>query len=86
MLTTRQIDCFQGLITDGPPVGCKEATNYLCFCTMPTLQSNFVQCADKTCVDEKAGAMAWANELCSSKYSDSLMETMLMMLRTWKAY
>ncbi|KAH7254208.1 uncharacterized protein BKA55DRAFT_689708 [Fusarium redolens] len=62
---TCAIDCFQGLITNGPPAGCKEATNYLCFCTMPTLQDNFVQCADKTCVDEKDGAMAWANELCA---------------------
>ncbi|KAF5631732.1 hypothetical protein F52700_6654 [Fusarium sp. NRRL 52700] len=62
--STCAIDCFQGLITNGPPAGCKEATNYLCFCTMPTLQDNFVQCADKTCADEKAGAMAWANELC----------------------
>ncbi|KAF5654093.1 hypothetical protein F25303_1736 [Fusarium sp. NRRL 25303] len=62
--STCAIDCFQGLITNGPPAGCKEATNYLCFCTMPTLQDNFVQCADKTCANEKAGAMAWANELC----------------------
>ncbi|KAL9572584.1 hypothetical protein ACKAV7_003417 [Fusarium commune] len=62
---TCAIDCFQGLITNGPPAGCKEATNYLCFCTMPTLQSNFVQCADKTCADDKDGAMTWANELCS---------------------
>ncbi|EMT66143.1 hypothetical protein NOF04DRAFT_21685 [Fusarium oxysporum II5] len=62
--STCAIDCFQGLITNGPPAGCKEATNYLCFCTMPTLQGNFVQCADKTCADGKDGAMAWANELC----------------------
>ncbi|PNP85199.1 hypothetical protein FNYG_01428 [Fusarium nygamai] len=63
--STCAIDCFQGLITNGPPAGCKEATNYLCFCTMPTLQDNFVQCADKTCADDKNGAMTWANELCS---------------------
>ncbi|KAF5691334.1 hypothetical protein FCIRC_449 [Fusarium circinatum] len=63
--STCAIDCFQGLITNGPPAGCKEATNYLCFCTMPTLQDNFVQCADKTCADDKDGAMTWANELCS---------------------
>ncbi|KAF5983172.1 hypothetical protein FBULB1_3961 [Fusarium bulbicola] len=63
--STCAIDCFQGLITNGPPAGCKEATNYLCFCTMPTLQDNFVQCADKTCADGKDGAMTWANELCS---------------------
>ncbi|KAF5633657.1 uncharacterized protein FTJAE_7082 [Fusarium tjaetaba] len=63
--STCAIDCFQGLITNGPPAGCKEATNYLCFCTMPTLQDNFVQCADKTCADKKDEAMTWANELCS---------------------
>ncbi|KAF5588409.1 hypothetical protein FPCIR_7167 [Fusarium pseudocircinatum] len=63
--STCAIDCFQGLITNGPPAGCKEATNYLCFCTMPTLQDNFVQCADKTCADDKDGTMTWANELCS---------------------
>ncbi|KAF4340706.1 hypothetical protein FBEOM_5364 [Fusarium beomiforme] len=63
--STCAIDCFQGLITNGPPAGCKEATNYLCFCTMPTLQNNWVQCTDKTCTSEKDGAVAWANELCS---------------------
>lgn len=70
MLTERQIDCFQGLITNGPPADCKEATNYLCFCTMPTLQDNFSKCADKSCADEKGGAMSWANELCASKWTD----------------
>ncbi|KAG5797102.1 hypothetical protein H9Q69_003857 [Fusarium xylarioides] len=63
--STCAIDCFQGLITNGPPAGCKEATNYLCFCTMPTLQDNFVQCADKNCADDKNGAMTWANDLCA---------------------
>ncbi|KAF4964326.1 hypothetical protein FSARC_7732 [Fusarium sarcochroum] len=62
--STCAIDCFQGLITNGPPMQCKEATNYLCFCTMPTLQDGFVQCVNKDCGDEKDAAIGWANDLC----------------------
>ncbi|KAF4992717.1 hypothetical protein FGRMN_6982 [Fusarium graminum] len=63
--STCAIDCFQGLITNGPPAQCKEATNYLCFCTMPAPQDNFMQCVDKTCSSEKDTATAWAGELCA---------------------
>ncbi|KAJ4014080.1 hypothetical protein NW752_005798 [Fusarium irregulare] len=63
--STCAIDCFQGLITNGPPEGCKEATNYMCFCTMPTLQENFSKCADTSCSKEKDAAMGWANDLCA---------------------
>ncbi|OBS28207.1 hypothetical protein FPOA_02148 [Fusarium poae] len=63
--TTCAIDCFQGLITNGPPADCKEATNYLCFCTMPTLQENFSKCADTSCGDDKSAAITWANDLCA---------------------
>ncbi|RGP65738.1 hypothetical protein FSPOR_6999 [Fusarium sporotrichioides] len=63
--TTCAIDCFQGLITNGPPADCKEATNYLCFCTMPTLQENFSKCADTTCGGDTSAAMTWANDLCA---------------------
>ncbi|RGP72593.1 hypothetical protein FLONG3_6601 [Fusarium longipes] len=63
--TTCAIDCFQGLITNGPPADCKEATNYLCFCTMPTLQENFSKCADTTCGKDTGAAMTWANDLCA---------------------
>ncbi|KAM0354328.1 hypothetical protein ACHAPU_001372 [Fusarium lateritium] len=63
--STCAIDCFQGLITNGPPAQCKEATNYLCFCTMPALQDNFMQCVDKTCSSEKDTATAWAGNLCA---------------------
>ncbi|KAF5665696.1 hypothetical protein FHETE_6549 [Fusarium heterosporum] len=63
--STCAIDCFQVLITNGPPAQCKEATNYLCFCTMPALQDNFMQCVDKTCSSEKDTATAWAGELCA---------------------
>ncbi|CEI65986.1 hypothetical protein FVEN_g4602 [Fusarium venenatum] len=63
--TTCAIDCFQGLITNGPPADCKEATNYLCFCTMPTLQENFSKCADTSCGEDKSAAMTWANDLCA---------------------
>ncbi|KAM0352068.1 hypothetical protein ACHAPZ_000783 [Fusarium culmorum] len=63
--TTCAIDCFQGLITNGPPADCKEATNYLCFCTMPTLQENFLKCADTSCGKDTSAALTWANELCA---------------------
>ncbi|GKU08216.1 hypothetical protein FLAG1_10987 [Fusarium langsethiae] len=63
--TTCAIDCFQGLITNGPPADCKEATNYLCFCTMPALQENFSKCADTTCGGDTSAAMTWANDLCA---------------------
>ncbi|RBR25329.1 uncharacterized protein FIESC28_01938 [Fusarium coffeatum] len=63
--STCAIDCFQGLITNGPPEGCREATNYMCFCTMPTLQENFSKCADTSCSKEKDAAMGWANDLCA---------------------
>ncbi|GKU20361.1 unnamed protein product [Fusarium langsethiae] len=63
--TTCAIDCFQGLITNGPPADCKEATNCLCFCTMPALQENFSKCADTTCGGDTSAAMTWANDLCA---------------------
>ncbi|CAJ0550967.1 Ff.00g108970.m01.CDS01 [Fusarium sp. VM40] len=63
--STCAIDCFQGFIANTPPAQCKEATNYLCFCTMPTLQDEFMQCVDKTCASEKGAATSWAGELCS---------------------
>ncbi|KAL6920965.1 hypothetical protein ACHAPO_009470 [Fusarium lateritium] len=63
--TTCAIDCFQGLITNGPPADCKEATNYLCFCTMPTLQENFSKCTDTSCGEDKSAAITWANDLCA---------------------
>ncbi|KAM0205471.1 hypothetical protein ACHAPA_009669 [Fusarium lateritium] len=63
--STCAIDCFQGFIANTPPAQCKEATNYLCFCTMPTLQNEFMQCVDKTCASEKGAATSWADELCS---------------------
>ncbi|KAJ4262974.1 hypothetical protein NW762_006587 [Fusarium torreyae] len=63
--STCAIDCFQSLITNGPPMQCKEATDYLCFCTMSTLQDGFVQCVNKDCGDKKDTAIGWANDLCN---------------------
>ncbi|KAK7402712.1 hypothetical protein QQX98_011534 [Neonectria punicea] len=60
------IDCFQGVITEHPPMDCKLDTMYLCFCAMPSLQGYFVECARSDCkssADAKE-AISFGVDLC----------------------
>ncbi|KAM0429735.1 hypothetical protein ACHAPT_006341 [Fusarium lateritium] len=57
------IDCFQDVIYAHPPMACKEATMYMCFCKMPSLQWYFVECCNKKCEDSE-GAISFGTNLC----------------------
>lgn len=50
MLTfCKQVNCFQTVVTEHPPLSCKEANMYLCFCKGKDLQNYFAQCAAAKC-------------------------------------
>ncbi|KAM5356644.1 hypothetical protein ACJ41O_003290 [Fusarium nematophilum] len=58
------IECFQGVITDHPPMDCKEANMYLCFCKMPSLQWYYVECAKSDCGTNSEEAISFGTNLC----------------------
>ncbi|OAQ72662.1 extracellular membrane protein, CFEM domain-containing protein [Pochonia chlamydosporia 170] len=43
------VNCFQTVVTEHPPLSCKEANMYLCFCKGKDLQNYFAQCAAAKC-------------------------------------
>lgn len=62
------ISCFQKVVTEHPPLDCKEKDMYHCFCKMPSLQNYFYQCATGGgCPDAASGqeAIGFGVNLCS---------------------
>ncbi|KAF7562825.1 hypothetical protein G7046_g1324 [Stylonectria norvegica] len=64
------IDCFQGVITDHPPLECKEADMYHCFCKDPfgpPLQEYYLECARSDCGSstDAQNAIQFGVDLCS---------------------
>ncbi|KAM0420983.1 hypothetical protein ACHAPT_011226 [Fusarium lateritium] len=59
------IGCFQGVITDHPPLDCKEENMYLCFCKGADLQNWFAECIYKDCDDKAEEAVAFGVNLCA---------------------
>ncbi|KAM5359158.1 hypothetical protein ACJZ2D_014697 [Fusarium nematophilum] len=59
------INCFQGVITDHPPLDCKEENMYLCFCKAQDLQNYFLECVWDTCGDKADDAISFGVNLCA---------------------
>ena len=51
-------------MTEHPPLECKEANMYLCFCKGQDLQNYFAECAYSKCESEAEGAINFGVSLC----------------------
>lgn len=60
-----QIECFQSVITEHPPLDCTQPNMYLCFCTIPSLQNYFIDCAYDSCAADSEAAINFGVNLCS---------------------
>ncbi|KAJ4191874.1 hypothetical protein NW767_010781 [Fusarium falciforme] len=59
------INCFQGVITDHPPLDCTEENMYLCFCKRSNLQNWFAECIWDECGSQSEAAIAFGVNLCA---------------------
>lgn len=66
-----QINCFQDVVTEHPPLDCTEPDMYHCFCKMTDLQQYFVECAYSDCPStaDGADAVGFGVELCAGMES-----------------
>ena len=62
------INCFQGVITDHPPLDCTEENMYLCFCKRSNLQNWFAECIWDECGSQSEAAIAFGVNLCAGEY------------------
>lgn len=60
----QKVDCFQSVVTEHPPLSCKEASMYLCFCKGKDLQNYFAECAYSKCGDNAQDAVNFGVSLC----------------------
>ncbi|GJN67698.1 hypothetical protein PLIIFM63780_005143 [Purpureocillium lilacinum] len=58
------VNCFTSVVTEHPPLECKEANMYLCFCKGQDLQNYFAECAYSKCESEAEGAINFGVSLC----------------------
>ncbi|EFZ00258.1 hypothetical protein X797_003844 [Metarhizium robertsii] len=58
------VDCFQSVVTEHPPLSCREASMYLCFCKGKDLQNYFAECAYSKCGDNAQDAVNFGVSLC----------------------
>ncbi|UNI19320.1 hypothetical protein JDV02_005511 [Purpureocillium takamizusanense] len=58
------VNCFQSVTTEHPPLDCKEANMYLCFCKGKDLQNFFAQCAYSKCASDAENAINFGVSLC----------------------
>ncbi|POR34790.1 Uncharacterized protein TPAR_05001 [Tolypocladium paradoxum] len=58
------VNCFQSVVTEHPPLSCKEDNMYLCFCKGKDLQNYFTECAYSKCGSGANEAVAFGVGLC----------------------